>query len=91
MLSDEMREAVASLAGRATVAVVSGRERQKLRSFVRLPELYYAGSHGFDIDGPGGLSHVVSTEILPVLAAARDRLSSRLADVAGVAPRGKAS
>ena len=24
------------------------------RNFVQLPELYYAGSPGFDIDGPGG-------------------------------------
>ena len=53
-LSDHMRDAVGKLSDRATVAIVSGRAREKLRNFVQLPELYYAGSHGFDIDGPGG-------------------------------------
>ena len=54
-LSDHMRDAVGKLSDRATVAIVSGRAREKLRNFVQLPELYYAGSHGFDIDGPGGI------------------------------------
>jgi len=54
ILSDQMRSAVGKLAERATVAIVSGRAREKLRNFVQIPELYYAGSHGFDIDGPNG-------------------------------------
>ena len=54
-LSDHMRDAVGKLSDKATVAIVSGRAREKLRNFVQLPELYYAGSHGFDIDGPGGI------------------------------------
>ncbi|MCH82783.1 putative trehalose-phosphate phosphatase J-like, partial [Trifolium medium] len=33
-------------------AIVSGRCLDKLFSFVRLAELYYAGSHGMDIKGP---------------------------------------
>lgn len=55
ILSDQMRSAVGKLAERATVAIVSGRAREKLRNFVQIPELYYAGSHGFDIDGPNGV------------------------------------
>jgi len=82
-LSEPMRDAVKSLAAKSTVAVVSGRAREKIREFVRLEELYYAGSHGFDIDGPGGLRHSVSAEIIPVLAAARDALRRSLAHVAG--------
>ncbi|KAH8057558.1 hypothetical protein JL722_6639 [Aureococcus anophagefferens] len=82
-LSEPMRDAVKTLAAKSTVAVVSGRAREKIREFVRLEELYYAGSHGFDIDGPGGLRHSVSAEIIPVLAAARDALRRSLAHVAG--------
>ena len=82
-LSAEMREAVKRLATTSTVAVVSGRSREKIREFVSLDELYYAGSHGFDIDGPGGLRHSVSAEIIPVLAAAREALVQDLADVPG--------
>jgi hypothetical protein len=35
-------------------AIISGRGREKVESFVRLPELFYAGSHGMDIVGPCG-------------------------------------
>jgi hypothetical protein len=33
-------------------AIISGRGREKVQGFVRLGELYYAGSHGMDIVGP---------------------------------------
>ena len=42
------------LAARHTVAMVSGRDRQE-SGLVGLDKVYYAGSHGFDIKGPGGL------------------------------------
>jgi len=84
-LSEAMRESMRRLAQRATVAVVSGRAREKIREFVDLRELYYAGSHGFDIDGPGGLKHSVSPEAIPLLSAARDALAARLAGIAGAA------
>ena len=83
VLAAPMRAAIARLARHAPVAVVSGRAREKVREFVAVENLYYAGSHGFDIDGPGGLRHSVSAEIIPVLAAARDALRRSLAHVAG--------
>lgn len=33
-------------------AIISGRGREKVEGFVKLRELYYAGSHGMDIIGP---------------------------------------
>ena len=69
-LSDHMRDAVGKLSDKATVAIVSGRAREKLRNFVQLPELYYAGSHGFDIDGPGGNWAVSFIYLLRVAALA---------------------
>ncbi|WOL09421.1 putative trehalose-phosphate phosphatase 6 [Canna indica] len=51
-MSDEMREAVRDLASHFPTAIVSGRCREKVSSFVKLSELYYAGSHGMDIKGP---------------------------------------
>ncbi|XP_074563230.1 putative trehalose-phosphate phosphatase 6 isoform X2 [Curcuma longa] len=51
-MSDEMREAVRDVASHFPTAIVSGRCREKVSSFVRLSELYYAGSHGMDIKGP---------------------------------------
>ncbi|GJN40755.1 hypothetical protein PR202_gn00053 [Eleusine coracana subsp. coracana] len=52
VMTDEMRDAVRGVAARFPTAIVSGRCRDKVFGFVRLAELYYAGSHGMDIRGP---------------------------------------
>ncbi|KAB2628991.1 trehalose-phosphate phosphatase D [Pyrus ussuriensis x Pyrus communis] len=51
-MSKEMRKAVRAAARYFPTAIVSGRCRDKVYSFVKLGELYYAGSHGMDIRGP---------------------------------------
>ncbi|KAI3462055.1 hypothetical protein Pfo_018718 [Paulownia fortunei] len=51
-MSEAMRATVRKLARCFPTAIVSGRCRDKVYSFVRLAELYYAGSHGMDIKGP---------------------------------------
>ena len=76
-LSDHMRDAVGKLSDRATVAIVSGRAREKLRNFVQLPELYYAGSHGFDIDGPGGTGAASPLDFVRARRGARAPLTPR--------------
>lgn len=52
VMSEAAREAVRSVAQLFPTAVISGRGREKVQQFVRLRELYYAGSHGMDIVGP---------------------------------------
>ena len=83
VLAAPMRASIARLARHAPVAVVSGRAREKVREFVAVENLYYAGSHGFDIDGPGGLRKQVKTSAVPILRAARSQLEVWLRDVAG--------
>ncbi|KAJ1289459.1 hypothetical protein BS78_02G165800 [Paspalum vaginatum] len=51
-MSETMRMAVRSVARHFPTAIVSGRCRDKVFEFVKLAELYYAGSHGMDIKGP---------------------------------------
>ncbi|KAM0976201.1 hypothetical protein FF1_019184 [Malus domestica] len=51
-MSDAMRKTVKKVARSFPTAIVSGRCRDKVYKFVRLAELYYAGSHGMDIKGP---------------------------------------
>lgn len=51
-MSENMRSAVREVARSFPTAIVSGRCRDKVYSFVQLAELYYAGSHGMDIKGP---------------------------------------
>lgn len=47
-----MREVVRAVARLFPTAIISGRGREKVEGFVKLKELYYAGSHGMDIIGP---------------------------------------
>lgn len=51
-MSKKMRRTVRNLAKCFPTAIVSGRCRDKVYKFVKLAELYYAGSHGMDIKGP---------------------------------------
>ncbi|CAL5323301.1 unnamed protein product [Camellia sinensis] len=51
-MSDSMRSAVCEVARRFPTAIISGRSRDKVYEFVKLDEVYYAGSHGMDIRGP---------------------------------------
>lgn len=85
-LSGEVRELVKQLATTCTVAIVSGRDRADVADRVGLPELVYAGSHGFDISGPDGLhmQHEEGARYLPDLYQARKALHRRLDAIEGV-------
>jgi alpha,alpha-trehalase len=85
-LSDAMRETLGRLADRFPVAVVSGRDRGEVERLVGLEGLYYAGSHGFDIAGPGSYRFVpeAATAAAASLAEATEELRARLGAVPGV-------
>ncbi|GER34326.1 haloacid dehalogenase-like hydrolase superfamily protein [Striga asiatica] len=51
-MSDPMRSAVREVARYFPTAIISGRSRDKVYEFVKLDEVFYAGSHGMDIKGP---------------------------------------
>ncbi|XP_059669377.1 probable trehalose-phosphate phosphatase 2 [Cornus florida] len=51
-MSDRMRSALCEVARHFPTAIISGRSRDKVYEFVKLDEVYYAGSHGMDIMGP---------------------------------------
>ena len=53
VLAEDTRVVLCSLVQHCTVAVVSGRDLEDVRRRVGIVELYYAGCHGFDIQGPG--------------------------------------
>jgi len=53
-LSGQMRDIIGKLARTFTVAVISGRDLENVRKLVGLDQIFYAGSHGFDIAGPHG-------------------------------------
>ncbi|MBD1396002.1 trehalose-phosphatase [Pontibacter sp. JH31] len=85
VLSDYMRAALQDLASVTKVAVVSGRDRQNVEQLVKLDNLYFAGSHGFDISGPDGMASEPggAKAALPALDKAEIILQEKLRHVAG--------
>lgn len=85
VMSGAMREIIEGLAGCCTVAVISGRERRDVKAMVGVENLFYAGSHGFDITGPEGFSFVYKKgeKSLPDLDRAEEALSRKLAPISG--------
>jgi len=82
-LSADTRDAVKSLAGNCTVAVISGRDLEDVRKLVGLDNILYAGSHGFDISGPE-ITHRQGEEFLPELDDAQVQLERQLQEIRGV-------
>ncbi|KAI3795956.1 hypothetical protein L1987_38617 [Smallanthus sonchifolius] len=67
-MSDEMRTTIRKLAECLPTAIVTGRCLEKVRNFVNLDELYYAGSHGMDIKGPSkGVVYQPAEDYLPMI------------------------
>jgi alpha,alpha-trehalase len=83
--AEGISEALAALARVCPVAVVSGRDLADVRARVGVSGAIYAGSHGFDIAGPGGLEArpEEAEGFLGALDAAERALRDRLAGVAG--------
>ena len=82
-LSESMREALRSLAARVPVAILSGRDLDDVRGRAHVDGIVYAGSHGFDIAGAGGLRRELGAAYLPVLDAAETDLRGMLDEIPG--------
>lgn len=85
VIGEDMRAAVQRLAAKGTVAIVSGRGLSDVRSLVALENILYAGSHGFEIAGPGGriTEQEQARKFLHVLAQVQSELSELLAQIEG--------
>ena len=85
LLAPGMREAVRRLAEKTTVAIISGRDRENVMKLVDLKEVFYAGSHGFDISGPHGtrIEFEQDKSFLSALAEAATILEKTLKDIDG--------
>ena len=82
VLDETVRAVIRRLAGLCPVAVVSGRDLEDVARLVGIGELVYAGSHGFDIRGPG-LRTRVGEAYLGDLDDAEAALIQRLGGVPG--------
>jgi len=78
-ISEDMRRIVERLSKKFTVALVTGRKIETIKEFMKLDSLYYAGSHGFDIRGPGDSSvKEVAAEYEPALRKVYQKLSQQI-------------
>jgi trehalose 6-phosphate phosphatase len=86
VLDAAMRATLAELAEVFPAAIISGRDRANVESLVGLGGLTYAGSHGFDIAGPGGLKREYegAAKFVPALDEAETLLNERLGGIEGV-------
>ena len=85
VLSEQTRDTVRRLAGCLRVAVISGRDLRDVRRLVGIDNIFYAGSHGFEIEGPQGwrLESPEGAELLPVLDEVEGELQQRLRAIPG--------
>ncbi|HFD16742.1 MAG TPA: trehalose-phosphatase, partial [Rhodospirillales bacterium] len=83
-MDEGLRRILAGLADRMPVAVVSGRAAADVRRLVGIGGIFVAGSHGFEITGPGGLHHDEGAPFAAELDAAEAQLEKTLSGFAGV-------
>ncbi len=82
-LPESMRQTLRSVAARVPVAILSGRDLDDVRGRVLVDGIVYAGSHGFDIAGAGGLHRELGAAYLPVLDASEKQLREALDEIQG--------
>jgi trehalose-phosphatase len=82
-LPDSMRQTLRSLAARVPVAILSGRDLDDVRGRVHVDGIVYAGSHGFDIAGAGGLRRELGAAYLSVLDTTEMELREALDEIPG--------
>ncbi len=87
ILTKKTKQQLRALAELITIAVVSGRDRADVQAKVGLKNIIYAGSHGFDIEGPGGLElqYEGGREALPALDLAEKSLKDKIGHIPGAA------
>lgn len=84
-ITDATRAAIRRLAKKWPVAIISGRDLADVRERVGIEDAFYAGSHGFDIAGPGGLQErpEVAEGFLDAIAAAGKALGEATSGIEG--------
>lgn len=84
ILPKATQKTLSDLSKEITVAIISGRARENVESLVNIPNLIYAGAHGFDIKGPSISMIPAEVEpLIPVVQKAYQRLKDETSDIEG--------
>lgn len=86
LLGAEMRATIRALSQWVKVSIVSGRNKNNIEELVGLPNLFYVGNHGFDIEGPAGsgIRHEVGVDSIRILEKCFRELQTHLIEIPGV-------
>jgi trehalose-phosphatase len=86
VLASETLDALRTMAAQCPVVILSDRDLADLRARVDLPELWYAGSQGFELLGPDGARYhnEAAAAAIPALQAAAGALRREWAAASGV-------
>lgn len=85
-MDEETREIVQQLSKKYAIAVVSGRGLSDVREKVGLLDIFYAGSHGFEIAGPNNFKkeNEEAQKMLPIFDEVEEILQKKLSEINGV-------
>lgn len=85
VISQEMKDTVTAVSKKFTTVIVSGRMREDVENLVGIKDLFYVGSHGFDILG-GGVSMIQpqAQKTIPVVSDVIDWLKKEVGSIEGV-------
>lgn len=85
ILAENAKRVIERLSEQWTVAIISGRDLNDVCDMVGLSDIIYAGSHGFDITGPGGNypSPSKAEDYLPELDKVEQELRDETQDISG--------
>lgn len=82
-LPEATRATLERAAAALPLGIVSGRDLDVLRDFVRVDGIYYAGSHGLHIREPDGTEHERARDWLPALDRAERRIRQQVEGIPG--------
>ncbi len=84
-LSEDMRNTLIGLTKKCTVSIISGRGLADVSKLVGIEDLFFAGSHGFEIKGPNDVHMELeeAQEVIPVLDQTEASLRQELNAIPG--------
>lgn len=83
-LSEDMKNTLIKLSNQCTLAVISGRGLNDIKSLVGIKGIHYAGSHGYEIEGPSiKMEHQPALEFVKIFDVLEKELAEELKDVQG--------
>lgn len=86
VLSSEMRNCLKEISQHYTTAIISGRQLKDVYALVDINSLYYAGNHGFEIEGPEHthIKQTFGTEFLSVLKKVHREIKEKIENIPGL-------